>query len=93
MTKENNTWFAAQQDNTTTLWEVYESETDNCIAEGISKENAILIAAASDLLSALEEALEHLEYCNYGDKWERERAEALGLSLTINAAIKRARGE
>jgi len=43
------------------------------------------------LLEALEAASTHLDYCGYGDKWERECAEELGLEEKISAAIVAAR--
>lgn len=42
------------------------------------------------LLATLKLAHEHLEYCNYGDAWERECAEAAKLSEKIEEAIKEA---
>jgi hypothetical protein len=39
------------------------------------------------LLDALQAAKEHLDYCGYGDSWERECAEAQGLEAKIDAAI------
>lgn len=39
------------------------------------------------LLEALIKAKEHLEYCGYGDKWERECAEAANLPVVIDIAI------
>ena len=39
------------------------------------------------LLEALREAKEHLEYCGYGDKWERECAKEAGLEKKLEAAI------
>jgi len=36
--------------------------------------NAKLIAAAPELLEMLKAAKEHLEYCGYGDSYERECA-------------------
>jgi hypothetical protein len=56
--------------------------------------NARLIAAAPDLLEALQCALDHLEYCGYGDSWERECA-LTGedpLDKKIEAAIAKAIG-
>lgn len=40
------------------------------------------------LATVLEEAEQHLDYCGYGDKWERECAEASKLSERIAAARK-----
>ena len=34
--------------------------------------NSYLIAAAPELLEALIDAQAHLEYCDYGDKYERD---------------------
>lgn len=39
------------------------------------------------LLEALKEAKEHLEYCNYGDKWEHECAYEAKLPEKLNEAI------
>ena len=39
------------------------------------------------LLEALREAQGHLEYCGYGDKWERECAKEAKLEQKIQAAI------
>lgn len=45
----------------------------------------------SSIIAALYEALkaaeEHLEYCNYGDRWEREGAIASKLPEKIEAAL------
>lgn len=44
------------------------------------------------LATALKHAKEHLDYCGYGDKWERECAEAMfkgkGLEAHIDAALE-----
>lgn len=37
---------------------------------------------------ALQDASDHLDYCNYGDKWERECAEYAGLRPKIEAALR-----
>lgn len=42
------------------------------------------------LLAALEAAGEHLDYCGYGDAWERECAEAAKLREQIEEAIQAA---
>ena len=47
----------------------------------------------AELLDALKAAKEHLEYCGYGDSWERECAEAQGLQEKIEDAIAKAKGE
>jgi hypothetical protein len=43
---------------------------------------------ANVLLIALRAALQHLEYCGYGDSWERELAYNAGLPKLIEQAIK-----
>jgi len=43
---------------------------------------------AECLERALQAAKEHLEYCGYGDKWERECAEASKLEEQIEEALK-----
>lgn len=50
-----------------------------------------LRADKAELLSALQEAKGHLEYCNYGDNYEREGTEPLKLQL--EQAIAKASGE
>lgn len=40
------------------------------------------------VLDALKDASVHLEYCNYGDSWEKECAFAEKLDEKIAAAIK-----
>lgn len=40
------------------------------------------------LAEALAEAEEHLEWCSYGDKWERECARERGLPETIKDALE-----
>lgn len=39
------------------------------------------------LKKALTNAQEHLEYCGYGDNWERECAESSDLAGTISKAL------
>lgn len=39
------------------------------------------------LREALTAARKHLEYCGYGDKWERECAMAQGLEKQIDNAL------
>ena len=41
-----------------------------------------------ELRDALEAARDHLEYCGYGDAWERECAEARDLSGKIERALE-----
>jgi hypothetical protein len=52
--------------------------------------NAHLIAAAPELLQALRDAAEHLDFCGYGDAYEREVAGDLRQRIT--AAIAKAEG-
>lgn len=40
------------------------------------------------LVEALEQAQEHLDYCNWGDKWEREVAEGQKLPDKIQDAVE-----
>lgn len=42
------------------------------------------------LMEALIEAQDHLEYCGYGDPWERECAETQGLEGKIERALEEA---
>ena len=51
-----------------------------------------LHASAPELLEALKSAQAHLEYCGYGDKWERECAREDKLSERISKAIAKAEG-
>jgi hypothetical protein len=39
------------------------------------------------LKEALQDSLDHHEYCGWGDKWEREGAEAQGLPKKIEEAL------
>lgn len=47
------------------------------------------VSVEKQLLDALKATKEHLDYCGYGDQWERECAQAQGLEQQIDAAIKR----
>lgn len=42
----------------------------------------------NELLAVCKLALEHLEYCNYGDRWEKECAVASGLPGKLYNAIE-----
>lgn len=46
-----------------------------------------------ELLSALIEASDHLDYCGYGDSYERECARDSNLEATIEVAISNAQTE
>ena len=48
---------------------------------------AKLTPLETQLLEMLREAHEHLNYCNYGDKWENECAKEAKLDQRIQAAI------
>lgn len=52
--------------------------------------NARLIKAAPNLLAALEAAQSHLEFCGWGDRWERECAREEKLPELIQAALDEA---
>ena len=41
-----------------------------------------------ELVDVLTDAKEHLDYCGYGDSWERECAKASKLEEKIDAALK-----
>ncbi len=41
-----------------------------------------------ELYSTLEKAASHLDYCGYGDNWERECAREQGLPELINKALE-----
>lgn len=42
----------------------------------------------NQLFQALVKAQRHLDYCGYGDSWERECAKASGIEKQIDTAIK-----
>lgn len=48
---------------------------------------------SAELLAALKAAHAHLDYCGYGDSWERECADASKLDEKITAAIAKAEGQ
>lgn len=58
-----------------------------------SAQAATIPLSAHDQIAVLREALiaakEHLEYCGYGDKWERELARDSKLEEQIADALKR----
>lgn len=43
-----------------------------------------------ELLAVLKEAQEHLDYCNYGDSWERECAMSDKLPQKMEEVIRKA---
>jgi len=49
---------------------------------------ADILATSDGLREALEAARDHLEFCGYGDAYERECAEAQGLSNQIDRALE-----
>lgn len=73
--------------NSEQLARVYCTDTNTGMA------NAKLIAAAPELLEALTELVWHVDYCGWGDKWERECAFESGLPAKVWAAIAKAEGE
>lgn len=42
----------------------------------------------SQILEALKAASDHLDYCGYGDSWERECAQASKLEERVASALK-----
>lgn len=76
-------------------YEIFAVDSDGDILEPIgmalNEEDARLMVASPKLLAALEAAHAHLNYCGYGDNWERECSE--GLDKQITAAIALAKGE
>jgi hypothetical protein len=51
------------------------------------------ISLTKELYDVLKEAEAHLDYCGYGDSWERECAKASRLEERIAAALARYEGE
>ena len=51
-----------------------------------------LKAVSAKLLKALVAARSHLEYCGYGDSWERECADASKLPEALDKAVKLGKG-
>lgn len=70
---------------------------DLCNAVNTEQEiaNAAFICRAVNshdaLVEALQAASDHLDYCGYGDKWERECAQAGGLEAKITKALELAK--
>ena len=60
------------------------------IAEALTEALSAQAAEVERLKKALERAQAHLEYCGYGDQWERECAEAEGLAELIAEAAAKA---
>jgi len=56
----------------------------------LSSEYRGLKRVNNKLLKTLKMAKEHLEYCNYGDSWERECAKEIKLEEVIEKTIKQA---
>ena len=48
-----------------------------------------MFALLKEVIEALQEANDHLEYCGYGDSWERECAIDGGLDKKIEAALEK----
>lgn len=62
----------------------------NCLAYAEVMRSIVvpkLTPLETQLLEALREAHEHLNYCNYGDKWEHECAVEAKLDKRIQEAI------
>jgi len=52
-----------------------------------------MVTINEELLRVLKLARDHLEYCGYGDSYERDCARDEGLPRLIEQTIKRAEGE
>ncbi len=78
-------------------FDVYAPREYICTTSGNAKANASFIVTAcnshEELLNALKQAKEHLEYCNYGDNWEKECAYREKLPEKIEKAIAKAEGK
>lgn len=94
-------WYICRDDDGKELWRIAKSIGPIAIDHnhwagwhltGTDQEHR-LAGAAPDLLAALKAARDHLNYCGYGDKWERECARAAGLEVQIDTAIAKATGE
>ncbi len=84
--------------NTVGCRNIRNKDGEFCSTHGLADDeedeaNAHLIVAAPDLLHALEQAREHLEYCGYGDSWEHEVAQHHLLPSVISTALNKARGK
>jgi hypothetical protein len=56
--------------------------------EKLKVEHCTLRRKARMIRDALEAAYEHLEYCGYGDSWERECAMDSGLDIKLKEALE-----
>ena len=56
--------------------------------EKVAQRRDQLQVVGKELFDALKQAQEHLDYCGYGDRWERECADAAKLPNVIQSAIQ-----
>jgi len=73
-------WFIGQFENGS--WGFQQNE--DCLKRYTSQYEAECI---KDLYEGLKAASEHLDYCGYGDEWERECAESQDLQEKIEKAL------
>lgn len=50
--------------------------------------DSVTVEKLQAIAEALKDASEHLDYCGYGDNWERECAEAQKLPEKVEKALK-----
>ena len=65
-------------------WHGKESRRPNQAADEIER----MRKKCKNMALLLNDCREHLEYCGYGDRWERQRAEAIGLSNRLESALR-----
>ena len=80
----DNDWFYVEDDYLESLINVEHSQGDWIQYEDVGKlqaENARLKEELSQVKELLKKAVNHLDYCGFGDAWERECSEGLQKEL------------